>query len=105
MGSLMRVFFPIAVVLLALGNAANAQAPAAQVDIAPFVAHEIDPKVHLLATPDDWYAAAIGNVIVIEQSKGFGVVDSGTAAGNGRAVVRYVRSRANKPIKAVMITH
>ena len=82
-----------------------AQSPPAQADIAPFIAHEVDPKVHLLATPDDWYAAAIGNVIVIEQRDGFVVVDSGTSAGNGRAVVRYVRSLANKPIKAVMITH
>src|SRR5205085_10291088 len=75
------------------------------VDIAPFVAQEITPKLHLLTTPDDWYAAAIGNVILIEQSDGFVVVDSGTSAGNGRAVVRYAKSLANKPIKAVMITH
>jgi glyoxylase-like metal-dependent hydrolase (beta-lactamase superfamily II) len=100
----MRVLFAIALLLAAPG-AANAQQSTAEVDIAPFVAHEINPKVHLLATPDDWYAAAIGNVILIEQSDGFVVVDSGTSAGNGRAVVRYAKSLANKPIKAVMITH
>jgi glyoxylase-like metal-dependent hydrolase (beta-lactamase superfamily II) len=100
----MRVLFAIALLLAAPGTV-SAQQSTAEVDIAPFVAHEINPKVHLLATPDDWYAAAIGNVILIEQSDGFVVVDSGTSAGNGRAVVRYAKSLANKPIKAVMITH
>ena len=78
---------------------------ASAVDIAPFVAREIDPKVHLLSTPEDYYGPAIGNVILIEQSDGFVLVDSGLNAGNGRAVVRYARSLSPKPIKAVMITH
>ena len=101
----MRILVPVIIALAAAPVAAIAQAPASEIDIAPFVAHEINPKVHLLAIPDDWYAAAIGNVILIEQSDGFVVVDSGTSAGNGRAVVRYAKSLANKPIKAVMVTH
>lgn len=101
----MRILVPVIIALAAAPVAAIAQAPVSEIDIAPFVAHEINPKVHLLATPDDWYAAAIGNVILIEQSDGFVVVDSGTSAGNGRAVVRYAKSLANKPIKAVMVTH
>lgn len=101
----MRILVPVIIALAAAPVAAIAQAPASEIDIAPFVAHELNPKVHLLATPDDWYAAAIGNVILIEQSDGFVVVDSGTSAGNGRAVVRYAKSLANKPIKAVMVTH
>jgi len=86
-------------------TAVAAQHAQSAVDIQPFIAHEISPKVHLLATPDDWYAGAIGNVILIEQSDGFVLVDSGANAANGRAVVRYAKSLANKPIKAVMITH
>ena len=101
----MRILVPVFAALIAAPSAAIAQAPATQVDIAPFVAHEVNPKVHLLAMPDDWYAQLAGNVIVIEQSDGFVIVDSGGNAGNGRAVVRYARSLANKPIKAVMITH
>ena len=50
---------------------------------------EVTPKVHLLTTPDDYFGPAIGNVILIEQSNGFVVVDSGLNAANGRAVVRY----------------
>ena len=95
------ILFALAV--LAISGSAAAQP--AEADIRPFIARDINPKVHLLTTPDDWYAAAIGNVILIEQSDGFVVVDSGTTAGNGRAIVRYARSLANKPIKAVMITH
>ncbi|MFL6760333.1 MBL fold metallo-hydrolase [Sphingomonas sp.] len=93
-----------AVGILVVSAAAAAQ-PAPAVDVRPFVAHEVNAKVHLLSTPSDWYAVAISNVILIEQSDGFVVVDSGFNAANGRAVVRYARSLANKPIKAVMITH
>ena len=101
----MRMLLAILAALVEVPSAAIAQAPATQVDIAPFVAHEVNPKVHLLAMPDDWYAQLAGNVVVIEQSDGFVIVDSGGNAGNGRAVVRYARSLANKPIKAVIITH
>ena len=95
----------LGLILMASAPATGQAAPSSGVEIAPFVAREINPKVHLLTTPDDWYAAAIGNVVLIEQSDGFVVVDSGLSAGNGRAVVRYARSLADKPIKAVMITH
>lgn len=80
-----------------------AQAPA--IDLRPFVAHAVHPKVHLLSTPDDFYGPAIGNIVLVEQSDGFVVVDSGTTAAHGRVVVRYARSLAAKPIKAVLITH
>ena len=97
----MRAIMPIAMMLVA----APAVAQTPSVDIAPFHARQINSKIHLLTTPDDWYAAAIGNVVLIEQSDGFVVVDSGFNAANGRAVVRYAKSLAEKPIKAVMITH
>ena len=83
-----------------LSAAANAS-----VDVAPFLAMEVNSKVHVLTTPDDYYGPAIGNVVLIEQRDGFVLVDSGLNAGNGRAVVRYARSLSDKPIKAVMITH
>jgi glyoxylase-like metal-dependent hydrolase (beta-lactamase superfamily II) len=75
------------------------------VDVTPFVAHEITPKIHLLSTPDDYYGPVIGNVVLIEQSDGFVLVDSGLSAGNGRTVVNYAKSLSPKPIKVVMITH
>lgn len=101
-----RALTAIAIVLAAPALSASAAQPVVQaVDVAPFVAHEIHPSVHLLSTPDDYYGPAIGNVILIEQSDGFVIVDSGLNAANGRAVVRYARSLAAKPIKVVAITH
>jgi glyoxylase-like metal-dependent hydrolase (beta-lactamase superfamily II) len=100
-----KIMVAVALTLATTGMSAFAQSPTTAPDISPFVAQEISPKVHLLSMPDQWYAQLAGNVILIEQSDGFVVVDSGGNAGNGRAVVRYARSLANKPIKAVMITH
>lgn len=84
---------------------AAAAAPAAPAEIAPFVAREIAPRVHLLATPENYFGPVIGNVTLIEQSDGLVVIDSGLTAGNGRSVVAYARSLSPKPIKAVAITH
>ena len=104
----MRILFPAIAFMLgsATAIAQPAETPAVSTpDIRPFIAQEITPRVHLLKLPENWYAALSGNIVLIEQSDGFVVVDSGGNAANGRAVVRYARSLANKPIKAVMITH
>jgi glyoxylase-like metal-dependent hydrolase (beta-lactamase superfamily II) len=96
----MAILMPISAV-----GAQQTASAAATPEIAPFVAMEVHPKVHLLTTPEDYFGPVIGNVTLIEQSDGFVVVDSGLNAGNGRAVVRYARSLSPKPIKAVLITH
>ena len=88
-----------------LGLASPAEAGVPPVDVGPFTAREISPEVHLLATPQDYYGPAIGNVSIIEQHDGFVVVDSGLTAGNGRSIVNYIRARSQKPVKAVVITH
>lgn len=80
-------------------------AEAAAVSVAPWTAREIDPKVHLLAAPQDYYGPAVGNVSIIEQDDGFVLVDSGLTAGNGRTIVNFVKARSAKPVKAVVITH
>jgi len=102
----MRIFLTAATLAFAgIASAAAAQPAATAPDITPFLAREITPKVHLLTLPSEWYGPAIGNVILIEQSDGFVLIDSGFDAANGRAVVRYVKSLSPKPIKAVAITH
>ena len=101
----MRTFVSaIALTLAATPISATAERSSA-VDLRPFVAREINPQVHLLTTPSDFYAFAIGNIILIEQSDGFVMVDSGMTAGHGRVAVNYARSLSPKPIKAVAITH
>ena len=101
----MRVILPVVAVLSLSGAAPAVQPIAPDLNLRPFVAHEIHSRVRLLTTPADYYGPAVGNVILIEQSNGFVVVDSGLDAANGRAVVRYARSLSPKPIKAVMITY
>lgn len=93
----------IAALMLTLATPVAAELP--PVDVTPFTAREISPEVHLLATPQDYYGPAIGNVSIIEQRDGFVVVDSGLTAGNGRTIVNYIRARSEKPVKAVVITH
>lgn len=71
----------------------------------PWAASTISPGVHLLAAAPDWFGPVVGNVIFIEQSDGWVVIDSGLTASHGRDLVRYARWLSPKPIKAVAITH
>ena len=92
----MRTIHLAAVAFLSLSVAASlpaaTQIPAAAVDVAPFVAHRVQPKVHLLSTPDDYFGPVIGNVTLIEQRDGFVVVDSGLNAPTGvQPVIPCVR--------------
>ena len=95
-----------ALILIAgLAPVASAQPAASSVNVSPFVAHTVAPKVHVLSTPAEFYAFALGNVTLIEQSDGFVLIDSGMTAGHGRTIVDYARSLSPKPIKAVAFTH
>jgi glyoxylase-like metal-dependent hydrolase (beta-lactamase superfamily II) len=73
--------------------------------LAPYTARELRPGVHLLATPPDYLGGVTGNIIIIEQSDGFVVVDSGQTAADGRRAAAYVRSLGDKPVKALVYTH
>lgn len=85
-------------ILALLSTPASAQAE-------PWVAQQLAPGIHLLATPPDYLGPAIGNVTIIEQADGFVLIDTGATLGHGRAVVSYVRSLGRKPVKAVIFTH
>jgi len=77
----------------------------AQPDLAPYGARQIAPGVHLLATPADYRGAATGNIIIIEQSDGMVVVDSGLTRADGRRAVDFIRSITRKPVKVLLYTH
>ena len=96
-----------ALMFAAFASAAPARAtiPVDPAVLAPFIAHEVAPGVHLLAEPEDYSGNLSGNVTLIEQSRGIVLVDSGNCIGDGRRVVAYVRSLTDKPVIAVMITH
>ena len=91
--------------LLAPAAAPVSAQTAAALSLGPFAAREITPEVHMLAVPHNYYGPAVSNIILIEQADGVVVIDSGLAAGHGRAVVNYARMLTAKPIKAVAITH
>lgn len=86
--------------------AAPSSGPAVQAPaLAPFVARELAPGIHLLATPPEFRGPVIGNVTVIEQEDGVVVIDSGSNAADGRRIVAFIRSVTDKPVKALAITH
>ena len=96
--------------LLSLGLAMLACVPAAAREpdaaaLAPYVGRELKPGVHLLATPPDYLGGVTGNIIVIEQSDGLVMIDSGLTAADGRRAVAYARSLGGKPVKALLYTH
>lgn len=90
-------------IALTLGLAAPALA--AEPALAPFVAQEVAPGVHLLATPPDFLGPAISNVTVIEQRDGYVLIDTGGTVGHGRVIANYVASLGPKPVKAIVFTH
>lgn len=63
------------------------------------------PRVHLLAQREQFRVQPLGNVTLIEQSDGFVLVDAGGTPAAGRQVVAAVRALADKPVKAVVLTH
>lgn len=63
------------------------------------------PGVWLIRQEKPFHLQPIGNVVVIEQSDGLVLVDSGGSPGSGRRIVSLVRSVSGKPVKAVVVTH
>ena len=50
-------------------------------------------------------SGVVGNVTIIEQSRGIVLVDSGSTHGDGQRVVDSVRRITSKPVTTVIITH
>ncbi len=61
--------------------------------------------VWVMRQPDRLWSAVIGNVVIVEQSDGFVLFDSGGSIGDGREIVGAVRALGVKPIKAVVVSH
>lgn len=83
-------------------------APAAERDASPYAPFEIIrlvEGVRVMATPPDYLGFAVSNVTIVEQADGLVVVDSGIVRTDGDAIVRYVRSFTDKPVKALIFTH
>lgn len=46
---------------------------------------------------------AVGNVAVLEQRKGFLVIDGGGSAADGRRAVRFIRGISDKPVRTLVL--
>jgi glyoxylase-like metal-dependent hydrolase (beta-lactamase superfamily II) len=65
----------------------------------------VTDHVWVMRQPDRLWAVVIGNVVIVEQSDGVVLVDSGGSIPDGRDVVAAVARLTAKPVKAVAITH
>ncbi len=96
--------------LLAVLGAALLTLPPLSACARPAPGHLMDPervteRVHVMRQPDRIWSAVIGNVVIVEQSDGVVLIDSGGTLADGRQVASAVARLTSKPIKAVAITH
>jgi glyoxylase-like metal-dependent hydrolase (beta-lactamase superfamily II) len=92
-----RVFFAI---LLGLASAASALAD-------PFVydRQEVVEGIHLIYRVDPMRLPAESNVVVIEQSGGLVVVDSGGSTMAGERIIAQIRQISDAPVRYLVNTH
>jgi glyoxylase-like metal-dependent hydrolase (beta-lactamase superfamily II) len=62
-------------------------------------------RVHLLSQGNTFHLQPRGNVGVIEQTRGFVLVDSGGSPAAAREVIDFIRARSTKPVLAIVLTH
>ena len=66
---------------------------------------KLTEHVWYMRQPERLWSAVIGNVLIIEQSDGVVLVDSGGSVEDGRDVVRAVAGLTSKPVKSIVVTH
>lgn len=69
------------------------------------VAQPLAPHVWVIRQAKPFHLQPIGNVLVVEQSDGLVMLDSGGSPGSGRRIVALVKSLSPKPVKAIFISH
>ena len=101
-----RASFAALVALVA--SAAAAAAPLTPEQQAPGFLQKVErisAHVHLLRQAETYFFDGVGNIIVVEQSDGLVLVDSGGLFGSGHRAIRLIQSISPKPVKAIVITH
>ncbi len=79
--------------------------PAGASGYGPYNAGPLIDGVRLMATAPDYAGFATSNIVLIEQTDGIVVIDTGVTRADGDSVVRYIRSWTAKPVKAILFTH
>lgn len=71
----------------------------------PYATALLVDGVRLMAPPPDYRGFATSNIVLIEQSDGIVVVDTGVTRADGVRVGDYVASFTTKPVTAIILTH
>lgn len=98
----------LAFMLALSASCATSQTPPTETAVNGYaqVLERVDRNVHVMRQALPNFAGVVGNVVIIEQARGFVIVDSGSSRGDGEAVVEAIRSiNARKPVTAIVITH
>ena len=61
--------------------------------------------VHLLTQGNTFHIQPRGNVGVIEQARGFVLVDSGGSPAAAEEIIDFIHARSTKPVSAIVLTH
>jgi glyoxylase-like metal-dependent hydrolase (beta-lactamase superfamily II) len=65
----------------------------------------VAPGVWSIHQRQPFHPQPVGNVEVIEQSRGLVVIDGGASPGSANRVAQLIKSVSNKPVTAIAITH
>jgi glyoxylase-like metal-dependent hydrolase (beta-lactamase superfamily II) len=90
-----------ALAALSLGQPAVAAAPSGAIETIERVA----PGVWSIHQRQPFHVQPVGNVELIEQSRGLVMVDGGGSPGSARRIVSLIKSVSTKPVTAIAITH
>ena len=66
---------------------------------------KVADHIWVMRQPDRVWSAVIGNVVIIEQSDGIVLVDSGGTIEDGKDVLSALERLTPKPVRAVIVTH
>jgi glyoxylase-like metal-dependent hydrolase (beta-lactamase superfamily II) len=62
-------------------------------------------RVRIFAQRGPFHVTPLGNVTIVEQERGYVLIDAGGSMRSGRDLVTYLRSLGPKPVTAIVITH
>lgn len=70
-----------------------------------YIVEELAPGVHLLRQREAFHVQPRGNVVVVEQSAGVVLIDSGGTPAGAEEVIAFVRGETRKSVTAIVLTH
>lgn len=99
----MRIFVMahLAIAMLAIARPAFAEAPSGALQTIVRVA----PGIWSIHQRQPFQLQPVGNIEVVEQSRGLVLIDGGASPGSAARIAQLIRSVSSKPVTAIAITH